>query len=151
MTRQRILRIWKHFTIIWYAADPWRKPVTHCSLTEIPFCTVYAEYKRTFWFRLMIFHCILNYCSARHYCYLKAKVSLSLQILKIIKKEWFIMKENRKLLKEVLKGIQHDMTVPRMKRKNILSDSVQPIKLPNLPEAGHSYFLLRVFSYCGWL
>ena len=70
------------------------------------------------------------------------------------------MKENRKLLREVLNDIRHDMTDeevlnlladskisvrPKAKRKNIRSDSVRRIPLQNLPEAGHLYFLSAGF------
>ena len=62
------------------------------------------------------------------------------------------MKENRKLLKEVLEDIRHDMTdeeVLRMKRKNPPSGSVPPIPLRNLREAGHSSFHSQACLFCG--
>ena len=69
------------------------------------------------------------------------------------------MKENRKLLKEVLKDIRHDMTdeevlnlladskisVLKAKKKSIRWGSVQQIPLQNLPEAGRLSFPLPVF------
>ena len=70
------------------------------------------------------------------------------------------MKENRKLLKEVLKDIRHDMTdeevlnlladskisvVLKAKKKSIRWGSVQRIPLQNLPEAGRLSFPLPVF------
>ena len=71
-----------------------------------------------------------------------------------------IMKENRKLLKEVLKDIRHDMTdeevlnlladskisvSPESEKKSIRWGSVQRILLQNLPEAGRLSFPLPVF------
>ena len=68
------------------------------------------------------------------------------------------MKENRKLLKEVLKDIRHDMTDEEV--LNLLADSKisvspesekekytlgQRILLQNLPEAGRLSFPLPVF------
>lgn len=66
------------------------------------------------------------------------------------------MKENRKLLKEVLKDIQHDMSDEEV--LNLLADSkisVNPLAekytlgqrtpLPNLREAGRLFFPLPVF------
>lgn len=71
------------------------------------------------------------------------------------------MKGNRKLLKEVLKEIRHDMTNEEV--LNLLADSkisentsrasekytmasVRPMPLPNLPAAGHLFLLLPEFS-----
>ena len=74
------------------------------------------------------------------------------------------MKENRKLLKEVLKDIRHDMTdeevlnlladskillALKVEKKNIRWDSEQRIPLQNLLEAGRLYFLLQVCLFCG--
>ena len=62
------------------------------------------------------------------------------------------MKENRKLLKEVLKDIRRDMTDEEV--LNLLADSkisvspergnVRPMPLQNLQAAGHLFFLLPV-------
>ena len=75
------------------------------------------------------------------------------------------MKENRKLLKEVLKDIRHDMTNdevlnlladskisvnPESAKENIHLVSAQRIPLQNSPAAGHSSFALRVYSFSGW-
>lgn len=74
------------------------------------------------------------------------------------------MKENRKLLKEVLKDIRHDMTDEEV--LNLLADSkisvspesgkekytlgsVQQMQLQNLQGAGHSFFLLLVSLFFG--
>ena len=65
------------------------------------------------------------------------------------------MKENRKLLREVLNDIRRDMTdeevldlladskvsvQPEGGKENIRWDSVRRIPLQNLPEAGHLFF-----------
>ena len=65
------------------------------------------------------------------------------------------MKENRKLLREVLKDIRHDMTdeevlnlladskipkIPRAKRKNTPSVSGRRTPSRNLRGVGHSFF-----------
>ena len=70
------------------------------------------------------------------------------------------MKENRKLLKEVLKDIRHDMTdeevlnlladskisvSPESEKEKYTLGSVQQIPLQNLPEAGRLSFPLPVF------
>lgn len=74
------------------------------------------------------------------------------------------MKENRKLLKEVLEDIRHDMTdeevlnmladskisvSPQNEKENPHSDSEPPIPLRNLREAGHSSFRLQACLFCG--
>ena len=74
------------------------------------------------------------------------------------------MKENRKLLKEVLKDIRHDMTdeevlnllrtvrfqsVLKAERKSTPWGSVQQMQLQNLQGAGHSFFLLLVSLFFG--
>lgn len=70
------------------------------------------------------------------------------------------MKENRKLLKEVLKEIRHDMTdeevlnlladskiseIPHGQRRNIPSANGQRMPLPGLLAAGHLSLLLPGF------
>ena len=73
------------------------------------------------------------------------------------------MKENRKLLKEVLKDIQHDMTDEEVlnlladskisetpPRKNTRSGSVRRMRSQNLRAAGRSSFRLRACCFCGW-
>lgn len=74
------------------------------------------------------------------------------------------MKENRKLLKEVLKDIRHDMTDEEV--LNLLADSkisVSPESgkekytlgqraadtIAKFAEAGRLYFLLQVCLFCG--
>lgn len=76
------------------------------------------------------------------------------------------MKENRKLLKEVLKDIRHDMTDEEV--LNLLADSkisVSPesgkekytlgqrrrMPLQSSPEAGRSFSRLPADWCCGWL
>ena len=67
------------------------------------------------------------------------------------------MKENRKLLKEVIKGIKRDMTDEDV--LNLLADS-KVSENPNREkdkytvgqrEAGHLFFRLPAFSFCGCL
>ena len=73
------------------------------------------------------------------------------------------MKENRKLLKEVLKDIEHDMTDEEV--LNLLADSkisesptaekctlgsVRRMRSQNLRAAGRSSFRLRACCFCGW-
>ena len=73
------------------------------------------------------------------------------------------MKENRKLLKEVLKDIEHDMTDEEVLNlladskisesptaENTHSGSARRMRSPNLLEAGHSSFHLRACCFCGW-
>ena len=82
---------------------------------------------------------------------------------KIPERKGMRMKENRKLLKEVLKDIQHDMTDEEVlnlladskisespQRKNIRSGSVRRMRSQNLRAAGRSSFRLRVCCFCGW-
>ena len=70
------------------------------------------------------------------------------------------MKENRKLLKEVLKDIEHDMTDEEVlnlladskiskvpPRKNTPSGSVRRMRSQNLRAAGRSSFRLRVCCF----
>ena len=62
------------------------------------------------------------------------------------------MKENRKLLKEVLEDIRHDMTDEEV--LSLLAGrqfSVKPRRIPlqNSPEAGHLSFPLREFLCFG--
>ena len=76
------------------------------------------------------------------------------------------MKENRKLLKEVLNDIRHDMTdeevlnlladskvsvSPKAEKINTHWDKEQRTPLQNLPAAGHLFFLSPVFLLSGWL
>ena len=76
------------------------------------------------------------------------------------------MKENRKLLKEVLKDIRHDMTdeevlnlladskissVPKAEKKSIHWDSGRRMPLQSSPEAGRSFSRLPADWCCGWL
>ena len=72
------------------------------------------------------------------------------------------MKENRKLLKEILKDIRHDMTDEEV--LNLLADSKVSINpagekekytlgqmlLQSLPEAGHLFSPLQVYWFYGW-
>lgn len=75
------------------------------------------------------------------------------------------MKENRKLLREVLKDIRRDMTDEEV--LNLLADSKisenpagekekytlgqgRRTPLPNLRAAGRSSFRLRACCFCGW-
>ena len=75
------------------------------------------------------------------------------------------MKENRKLLKEVLKDIRRDMTdeevlnlladskisvSPESGTENTHWDSGQRMPLPNLPEAGRLFSRLPAAWCCGW-
>lgn len=84
------------------------------------------------------------------------------------------MKENRKLLKEVLKDIRHDMTdeevlnlladskisvkptarfrsVPKAEKKSIHWDRGRRMPLQSSPEAGRSFSRLPADWCCGWL
>lgn len=76
------------------------------------------------------------------------------------------MKENRKLLKEVIKGIKRDMTDedvlnlladskvsenPNREKDKYTVGSVLPMQLQSLQEAGHLFFRLPAFSFCGCL
>ena len=57
------------------------------------------------------------------------------------------MKENRKLLKEVLKDIRHDMTdeeVLKKRKKSTHSGSGQLTRSQNLQAVGRLYFPLQV-------
>ena len=66
------------------------------------------------------------------------------------------MKENRKLLREVLNDIRHDMTDEEVlnlladSKISVKPDSVPPIPLQNLPAAGRSSFPLPVCLFFGW-
>ena len=66
------------------------------------------------------------------------------------------MKSNKKLIREIISDVKHDMSdeeilnmlataaFPQiLKRKNIQSVSVPPTELPNLQAVGPSYFRLR--------
>lgn len=76
------------------------------------------------------------------------------------------MKENRKLLKEVLKDIRHDMTdeevlnlladskisvSPESEKKSIHWDRGRRMPLQSSPEAGRSFSRLPADWCCGWL
>ena len=75
------------------------------------------------------------------------------------------MKENRKLLKEVLKDIRHDMTdeevlnlladskisvSPEKEKEKTRSDSGLRTRSQNLREAGLSFSRLQAYCFCGW-
>ena len=75
------------------------------------------------------------------------------------------MKENRKLLKDVLDDIRQDMSdeevlnllanrkisVRPESEKNIRWDNEPQTLSQNLQAVGRSYFPLPAFLYCGWL
>ena len=75
------------------------------------------------------------------------------------------MKENKKLVSEIIKDIQHDMSdeeillreakfrkTPKKKQRSFIpSGSAPPIKSQNLREAGHLYSHLSECSWHGWL